>query len=176
MLSETDRERGLLLNLTGDGKGKSSSAFGMVIRALGWNWRPAVIQLLKGARETGERNFFHTRFPELIFESYGLGRAAGSDEQRAAVAAGWARARTLLRSFEGELLVLDELNVALHRGYLELDEVLTALRNRRRELNVVVTGRYAPPELLAISDLVSEIRALKHPYWRGVPARKGLDY
>ena len=89
---------------------------------------------------------------------------------------GWARARELLAEFPGELLVLDELNNALAHGFVDLDEVLDALKRRRKELNVIVTGRYAPPELVELSDLVSEICEVKHPYRRGIPARKGLDY
>ena len=171
-----DKDRGLLLNLTGDGKGKSTSAFGTVLRALGWGWRVAVIQFMKGERPTGEKNFFTRYFPEMIFEQYGLGLTTRPGDHRGMAQRGWARTRELLESFDGELLILDELNVALHHGFLDPAEVAAALRSRRATLNLIVTGRHAPPELVEIADLVSEIADLKHPFHRGIPARKGVDY
>ncbi len=176
MLNEEDRAAGLLLNLTGDGKGKTSGALGMTVRALGWGWRVAVVQFMKGDLETGERSFFRTHFPEMIFEQYGLGLLSRPGDHAGMAQRGWARARELLAEFPGELLVLDELNNALTHGFVDLDEALDALKRRREALNVIVTGRYAPPELVELSDLVSEIREVKHPYRRGIPARKGLDY
>ena len=131
---------------------------------------------MKGDRETGERSFFRTRFPEMIFEQYGLGLLSRPGDHAGMAQRGWARARELLAEFPGELLVLDELNNALTHGFVDLDEALDALKRRREALNVIVTGRYAPPELVELSDLVSEIREVKHPYRRGIPARKGLDY
>ncbi len=176
MLNEEDRAAGLLLNLTGDGKGKTSGALGMTVRALGWGWHVAVVQFLKGDRETGERSFFHTRFPEMIFEQYGLGLLSRPGDHAGMARRGWARAEELLAEFPGELLVLDELNNALAHGFIDLGEALKALKHRRKALNVIVTGRHASPELVELSDLVSEIREVKHPYQRGIPARKGLDY
>lgn len=174
MLHEEDR--GLLLNLTGDGKGKSTSAFGIAVRALGWNWRVAILQFLKGDRPTGERNFFTTNFPEVIFEDWGLGLTNHPGDHAGAARRGWERAKELLAGFRGELLILDELNVALRNGYLVCDEVVESLVNRRGNLNVIVTGRGAPPELVAVSDLVSEVREIRHPFRNGVPAQKGIDY
>ncbi len=176
MLTGEDRNAGLLLNFTGDGKGKTSAALGTVLRALGWNWRVAVLQFMKGERQTGERNFFQRYFPEVLFESRGLGRTIRPGDHEGEARRAWERAAELLQEFDGELLVLDELNVALGHGFLEQEEVLMALRQRRKTLNVIVTGRYAPAELLTLSDLVSEIGAVKHPYRQGVAARKGLDY
>lgn len=176
MLEFDDRERGLLLNLTGDGKGKSTSAFGTALRALGWGWRVAVIQFMKGERPTGEKNFFTRYFPEMIFEQYGLGLTTRPGDHRGMAQRGWARTRELLESFDGELLILDELNVALHHGFLDPAEVAAVLRARRPTLNLIVTGRHAPPELVEIADLVSEVVEIKHPFHRGIPARKGVDY
>lgn len=176
MLKEEDRTKGLLLNLTGDGKGKSSSAFGIAVRALGWEWRVAVLQFIKGGRPTGERNFFRKYVPGMMFESCGLGLTKGPGDHASAAAASWERAKELLRGFDGELLILDELNIAVRHGYLDAAEVAAALSGRRAGLNVIVTGRGAAPELLEIADLVSEIRAVRHPFLNGEPARKGLDY
>ena len=161
---------------TGDGKGKTSAALGTVVRALGWNWRVAVLQFMKSDRDTGERLFFKRFFPQLLFEDLGLGRSCKPGEHKAAAQAGWFRAAELLQKFDGELLVLDELNVTLGKGYLELPDVLQVLRERRAGLNVVVTGRYAPPEVLELADLVSSIEEVKHPFQSGIPAQKGLDY
>ena len=171
-----DKDRGLLLNLTGDGKGKSTSAFGTAVRALGWGWRVAILQFLKGDRMTGERNFFTTHFPEMIFEDLGLGLSTHPGDHAGAARRGWERAKELLAGFDGELLILDALNVALRNGYLSADEVIPALTGRRETLNVIVTGRGAPPELVAVSDLVSEVREIRHPFRSGIPAQKGIDY
>ena len=169
-------EKGLLYNFTGNGKGKTSAALGVILRALGRGWKVAVLQFMKGDRETGERLFFQKYFPEIYFEGCGLGRTCRAGDHAGFAREGWKTAADLLKNFDGELLVLDELNVALSHGYLELSEVIETLKNRRAELNVIVTGRKSPPELREISDLVSDIAAEKHPYQQGVPARKGLDY
>jgi len=171
-----ETEKGLLYNFTGNGKGKTSAALGVVLRALGRGWKVAVLQFMKGGRETGERLFFQQYFPQILFEGCGLGRTCRPGDHAAAAREGWKKAADLLRNFDGELLVLDELNVALAHQYLDLSEVVETLKNRRPELNVIVTGRNSPPELRAVSDLVSDIAAEKHPYQQGVPARKGLDY
>ena len=169
-------EKGLLYNFTGNGKGKTSAALGVVLRALGRGWKVAVLQFMKGDRETGERLFFQKHFPEIFFEGCGLGRTCKPGDHAGLAREGWKTAAEMLKNFDGELLVLDELNVALSHNYLNLDEVIAALQNRRPELNVIVTGRNSPPELREISDLVSDIAAEKHPYQQGIPARKGLDY
>ena len=168
---------GLLYLFTGDGKGKTSAALGTVLRALGWGWRVAVLQFMKSAeRETGELRFIRERCPEVLWECCGLGLTSRPGDHAGLARAGWAKAARLLREFPGELLVLDELCNALHHGFLETAEVVAALQARRPGLNVVVTGRDAPPELVAAADLVSEIAEIKHPYRRGIPARQGLDY
>lgn len=176
MLDANDREAGLLLNFTGGGKGKTSAALGIALRALGWGWRVGLLQFLKGPRDTGEKLFFARHFPELLSEQYGLGLLSHPGDHAGLARQGWLRAEELLTDFPGELLILDELNNALHHGFLDRAEVIRTLLGRRPGLNVVITGRNAPEELLAICDLVSEVVERKHPYRRGVPARKGLDY
>lgn len=173
----TQESRGLLLTITGNGKGKSTSAFGITIRALGWGWRVLFLQFVKGGRETGEKRFFNAlNDPYLVFDQLGAGATWESGDHSALAQAGWERAKTALSGQEWDLVVLDELNIALHYGWLPLDDVLESLRSRRPELNVVVTGRYAPDALLEISDLVSEIKAVRHPYEKGIPARPGIDF
>ena len=169
-------ETGMIYNFTGGGKGKTSAALGMVLRALGWDWRVAVLQFMKSERETGELRFFRRYFPDLRIEELGLGRTVRPGDHAGKARAAWRVAAELLESFDGELLVLDELNVALAHGFLDTGEVIRALRNRRPALNVVITGRHAPPELCEICDLVSSVEERKHPYRDGIPARKGLDY
>jgi len=176
MLDETHKDAGLLYNFTGSGKGKTSAALGTTLRALGWGWRVAVLQFMKSARPTGERQFFRRYFPDVIFEEHGLGRSIYHGNHQLYAREGWLRAADLLQHFEGELLILDELNPALWHQYLSVAEVMDKLAARRPGLNVIVTGRHAPAELLAVSDLVSEIDNVKHPYLLGAAARKGLDY
>ena len=147
-----------------------------MLRALGWHWRVAVLQFLKGERATGERQFFAEYFPEIRLEGVGLGRTIREGDHAGFAQAGWRSASELLNHFDGELLVLDELNVALSHGYLDVAEVADALKHRRRGLHVVITGRHSPEEIRAVSDLVSVTESEKHPYRSGIPAQKGLDY
>lgn len=176
MIELVKSQTGLIYNFTGDGKGKSSAAFGVIIRALGWHWKVAVLQFIKSKRETGERNFFAEYFPDIIFESCGLGLTSRAGDHAGFAHAGWERAAQLLQNFDGELLVLDELNIALAHGFLDSKVVREALKNRKSSLNVIITGRNSPPEILDVSDLVSEINVIKHPYQNGIMAQKGLDY
>ena len=169
-------DRGLLLNYTGEGKGKSSAAFGTALRALGWGWKVGILQFIKDEAPTGEARFFRRYFPELIFEQYGAGMLDRDADHRGAAERGWKRAEELLRTFDGELLVLDELNVVLHFYLLEPDVVREALLARRPELNVILTGRYAHPKIVEISDLVTRVECEKHPFEKGFPARRGIDF
>ncbi len=175
MLDES--AKGLLLNVTGNGKGKSTSAFGTVIRALGWDWNVLLLQFVKGTMETGEKRFFDSlHAPNLEFAQLGAGASWEPGDHAALARQGWTRAEKELLSPRWQLVVFDELNIALHYNWLPLDEVLGALRSRRHDLNVMITGRHAPRELLEMSDLVSEIKAVRHPYELGIPARKGIDF
>ena len=170
-------DQGLLLNFTGEGKGKTSAAFGTALRALGWGWRIAVLQFIKDeATPTGEALFFQRYFPDTVFERFGAGMLETDADHRGAARRGWARARELLKNFPGELLILDELNVALHFYLLEPDEVAAALLGRRSGLNVVITGRYIHKTIRDICDLVSAIDTPVHPFRKGVPARRGIDF
>lgn len=172
-----NKESGLLLNVTGNGKGKSTSAFGIAVRALGWNWNVALLQFVKGGMETGEKRFFESlKLPNFLFGQLGAGVSWNPGNHEELAREGWKKAEPLLRSDVYDLLILDELNIALWKKWLDAETVLNALKNRRPTLNVVVTGRYALPELLEISDLVSEIREIKHPYQKGIPARAGIDF
>ncbi|MCG8589499.1 MAG: cob(I)yrinic acid a,c-diamide adenosyltransferase [Proteobacteria bacterium] len=176
-IARASQDRGVLLVLTGPGKGKSSSAFGMVARSLGHGLRCAIVSFIKGTYDTGEERFFR-RFPEVELHVMGEGftwETQDAERDRRAAAAAWQRATELLRDPGVNLLVLDELNVALRHGMLALPEVLAELRQRPPGQHVVVTGRNAAPELIELADTVSEIRAVKHAFRAGVRAQKGIE-
>jgi cob(I)alamin adenosyltransferase len=177
--SKTITSKGLLMINTGRGKGKSTASFGLVLRALGHGWRVGVVQFIKGAWQTGERAALE-RFSDLV-EWHTMGEGftwETQDRQRdiAAAARAWAVARRLLDDPSIRLLVLDELNIALRYDYLALAEVLTALQERRDDLNIVVTGRNAKSELVAIADLVTEMTLIKHHFAAGVKAQPGIEF
>lgn len=174
MLNEN--ANGLLLNFTGNGKGKTSAALGVTLRALGWNWEVGFVQFIKSERETGEKRFFAKYFPNMLFRQVGLGCTFMHTGDHAGTALkGWREVAELLPAFQGSLLVLDELNIAIHQGFIDVRDVIDALQTRRKGLNVIITGRYAKPKLLAICDLTSEIVPVKHYFERGFPAVTGLD-
>ena len=172
-------EKGLLIVHTGRGKGKSTAAFGLVLRMVGHGRKTAVVQFGKGAWSTGERSVFE-RFGELV-RWYALGEGftwETQDKARdiAACRRAWNQAVTLMHEPDLALLVLDELNIALRYDYLPPDEVLTVLKNRRPDLHVVVTGRNAKPELIEAADLVTEMTVVKHHFDAGVKAQPGIEF
>ena len=169
-------ENGLIMIYTGNGKGKTSAALGSVIRALGWGWKVAVVQFVKGSCETGEYQFFHRYFPDMLFEVAGCGFTSKPGNHREYALKGWRKAENLLRNFDGGLLVLDELNIAINSGLLEIENVIEALKTKRKGLHVIITGRYAREELIAVADMVSEINEIKHQFRNGIPALKGIDF
>ena len=177
-IARAAEERGLLLVHTGNGKGKSSAAFGMVARALGHGMRVGVVQFIKGASETGEETFFR-RFPEVSFHVMGEGFTWETQDRerdiRAARSA-WAQAWALLVDADIALVVLDELNIALKLDYLPLDEVLQALAGRPPHQHVVITGRGALQALIDQADTVTEMRLVKHAYAAGIKAQPGIEY
>ncbi len=171
-------DRGLVLVHTGDGKGKSTSAFGMIVRALGWGHQVAVVQFIKGNWTTGERKFFDT-LQAVDWHTMGEGFTWDTQDRArdtAAAEAALACARRLLESGEYDLVVLDEINIALQYEYLAIESVIAALKARSNRTSVVVTGRGALPELCEYADLVSEMREIKHPFQAGIKARRGLDF
>lgn len=175
----SDPGRGLVLVHTGDGKGKSSSAFGVIARGLGWGWRVAVVQFIKGEWKTGERQFFE-RFPDqVVWRAMGEGFTWDTQDRArdVEVASGaLAAAREMLSSGDFELVVLDEINVVMSYGYLETGAVLRALQARASSTNVILTGRGAGDEVIAYADLVTEMREVKHPFTAGIRAQRGIDY
>ncbi|MEW6177672.1 MAG: cob(I)yrinic acid a,c-diamide adenosyltransferase [Pseudomonadota bacterium] len=178
-IAEAQDEYGLLLVHTGNGKGKSSSAFGMVARALGHGMKVGVVQFIKGAASTGEEAFFR-RFPdEVRYHVMGEGFTWETQDRQRDIAKAreaWAVAAELLADPEIGLVVLDELNIALKYGYLELAPVLADIESRPLLQHVVVTGRGAPPGLVEAADTVTEMALVKHAFKAGVKAQKGVEF
>ena len=171
-------ERGVLVVNTGPGKGKSSSGLGMVLRAIGHGLRVGVVQFIKGRADTGEMLFFR-RYPDAA-EVYVMGGGFTWETQdkardAAEAKAAWAQAQRFLRDPAYNLVLLDELNIALRYGYLDLPTVLADLRLRPPMQHVVVTGRNAPPELIEIADTVTEMTLVKHAFKAGVKAQPGVE-
>ncbi len=179
LMAEKREGQGLLMVHTGDGKGKSTAAFGMVARSLGWGYRVGVVQYIKGKWITGERQFFR-RFPDQVrYAVMGEGftwDVADRERDIAAARAAWAVSLEMIADPELHLVVLDELNIALRYDYLDVAEVVAGLKGRPADKHVCVTGRNAKPELLAIADLVTEFTAVRHPFEQGFKAQKGVDF
>lgn len=175
-IAEARENRGVLVVLTGSGKGKSSSAFGMVARAVGHGLRCAVVYFIKSAK-TGEQKLFD-RLPEVEVHLMGEGFTWNTQDRnrdREAAARAWAVARGFLADPALGLVVLDELSVAVSLGMMELPPVLEALRARPPEQHVVITGRGASSELIELADTVSDVRLVKHAFQSGVRAQKGIE-
>ena len=179
VLATKTEERGLLIVHTGAGKGKSTAAFGMVLRCIGHGMRVGVVQFVKGAWGTGEREVL-ARFPELVTcRAMGEGFTWDTQDRArdiAAARAAWETGKAMIADPSYRMVVLDELNIVLRYGYLPVEEVLAALRAKPRDLHVVVTGRNAPAELIEMADLVTEMNLVKHPFRAGVKAQKGIEF
>lgn len=172
-------EKGLLIVNTGPGKGKSTAAFGLALRMLGYGRRVGVVQFVKGAWHTGEKDAFATFGDKVIWHTMGEGFTwETQDLKRDVAAAGraWGKALELLADPSISLVILDELNIALRYDYLDLNAVVAALKDRREGLHVVVTGRNAKPELVEAADLVTEMGQVKHHFAAGVKAQQGIEF
>lgn len=172
-------EKGLLIIHTGPGKGKSTAAFGLALRMVGYGRKVGVVQFIKGAWSTGERGVLE-KFGDLIeWHSMGEGFTWETQDKARDIAAAeraWEKAGALMADPEIALVVLDELNIALRYDYLPLDKVVETLKNRRPDLHVVVTGRNAKPELIEAADLVTEMTLVKHHFAAGVKAQEGIEF
>jgi cob(I)alamin adenosyltransferase len=172
-------EKGLLIVHTGSGKGKSTAAFGLALRALGRGWKVGVVQFIKGAWETGERKALERFGDLLVWRTMGEGFTWETQDRARDIAAAekaWAVARRMMADPQIRLLVLDELNIALRYDYLALGEVVAALKARRHGLHIVVTGRNAKQELIEAADLVTEMALVKHHFAAGVKAQEGIEF
>lgn len=178
-IAQADTERGVAILLTGNGKGKSSSAFGMVMRSLGYGYNVGIVQFIKGVQLSGEEIFIREKHPEVQFHQMGTGFTWDTQDRESDIAAAevsWAHAEQMLKDENLYLVVLDELTYMLAYSYLDEEKVLSAIRNRPANQSVVVTGRGGGKAIRELMDTVSEINDIKHAYTAGIMARKGVDY
>jgi cob(I)alamin adenosyltransferase len=172
-------ERGLALLLTGNGKGKTSSAFGMVFRALGYGQKVGVVQFIKGAQDSGEVIFLRQHCPTVDIFRMGTGFTWNTQDKALDIAAAektWQHAAAMLSDPSYDLVILDELTYMLGYRYLDRDTVIQAIEQRPVEQSVVVTGRGGGRKLRAIMDTVSDVKNVRHAYRSGIKARRGVDY
>jgi len=173
------KEKGLLIVNTGTGKGKSSAAFGMGMRILGHGMKLGVVQFIKGALHSAERDILGVH-PKCDFHVVGSGYTWDTQDRDAdmkTAATGWAEAVRMIRDPSYDMVILDEMNIVLKYQYLDLQAVLDVFAARREMLHIVVTGRHAPDALIELADLVSEMRPIKHPYKeQGIKAQKGVEF
>jgi len=173
--------QGLVHVYTGDGKGKTTAALGLALRAIGWGERVYIIQFIKGYPDIGEAHFAAEHTDQLILKQFAAdtSRAIGEDkvqQRQAAAQAALEHAEKIISSGEYGLVILDEINNALHYNIIDIDRVLALLRNKPDHVEIVLTGRNAPTPIIESADYVTEMKMVKHPYHKGIPARKGIDY
>jgi cob(I)alamin adenosyltransferase len=172
-------ERGLIIVHTGKGKGKSSAAFGMVMRAIGHGMRVGIVQFVKGAWNTGERVILEG-FPELCtIKVMGEGFTWETQDRQRDIAharAGWEEAKRMISDPSYRMVLLDELNIVLRYDYLPLDEIIEVLKNKPADKHIIVTGRNASERMMEIADLVTEMELIKHPFRSGVKAQAGIEF
>lgn len=171
----------MLYVYTGNGKGKTTAAFGQALRAVGHNFKVLIIQFGKGANfEYGEITSAKLLSPNLKIEQYGtdsfIDPLNPSNEAKEMAVKGWEASLKALSSNDYDIIILDELNIMLDFNLLDKNDVIQALNGRNKELNVIITGRNAPKEIIDIADMVSEIKMVKHPYTKGIDAIKGIEY
>jgi cob(I)alamin adenosyltransferase len=181
MMADKSGEKGLIIVHTGTGKGKSSSAFGMIVRCVAHGFPCAVVQFIKGAWDTGERRIFTTHFGDLCqFHAMGEGFTWETQDRArdiAAAQAGWEKAKELIADPSLHMVVLDEINIALRYDYLDINEVVAFLQTSKPPLtHVVLTGRNAKQELIDAADLVTEMTLVKHPFRSGIKAQPGVEF
>ena len=178
-IERADVERGLVLLLTGDGKGKSSSAFGMAIRSLGYDYKVGIVQFIKGEILSGEEIFIRDKHPEVAFYQMGTGFTWNTQDRAGDIAAAertWQQALTMLQDESLHLVILDEITYMLAYKYLDEDMIINAINNRPKEQTVVMTGRGGGKAIRELADTVSEINDVKHAFRAGIKARKGVDF
>ena len=177
-IEQADKDKGLLLVITGNGKGKSSSGFGMVARALGHDMRVGIVQFIKGPMSTGEEAFFR-RFPEHV-DYHVMGDGFTWDTQNleqdiASAQAGWAVCKQFLQDPSFDVVLFDELNIVLKMHYLDIETVLSDINQRPDMQHVIITGRGAPDAVIEAADTVSRIEDVKHAFRQGIRAQKGIE-
>jgi cob(I)alamin adenosyltransferase len=172
-------EKGLLVVHTGAGKGKTTAALGMALRCLGHGMKVAIVQFIKGAIDTAEERILRGFGDQVVFLRMGEGytwETQDRERDKAVAQEAWTEVEKFLQDPTFGMVVLDELNIAIHHEYVSLDQVLKAVAQRPPMLHVVITGRGAKPELIEAADLVSEMKMIKHPFRKGIKAQKGVEF
>lgn len=179
MIATKTDEKGLIIVHTGKGKGKSTAAFGMVFRAIGHKQKVAVVQFIKGAWDTGERDVLDafSDYVDVFVEGEGFTwETQDRDRDISAAQKGWQRAKTCILSGDYKMILLDELNIALRYDYIDLFEVLEVLKSKPDDVHVIITGRNAKDELIELADLVTEMTQIKHPFRSGIKAQSCIEF
>jgi cob(I)alamin adenosyltransferase len=180
-MKNSAQQKGLVHVYTGDGKGKTTAALGVALRAMGWGENVCMVQFIKGYPDIGEKRFARESGGRFVLEQFAVDMSRGIDEakvlaRREAVDQAMARAEQAVSSGEYGLVILDEINNALHFGLADLPRVLRLIKDKPASVELILTGRDAPPELIDAADYVTEMRSVRHPYEKGRGARKGIDY
>lgn len=179
---DMQKEKGQVYVYTGNGKGKTTAALGTAMRALGWGWKVRMIQFIKTGQRYGEYKTIKEFKDRMTLESIGegyykiLNDTKPEEVHKKTAQIAWQKTKKEIEKGEADLVVIDELNNAIEYGFVKVDEVIKILRERPQHVNVVITGRGAHPKIIEIADLVTEMKEIKHPYQKGLTARKGLDY
>lgn len=172
-------EKGLTQVYTGEGKGKTSAAFGLALRAIGRGLKVYVVQFIKGGFDYGELHIIDN-LPTLKLKAFGRGKFVTemppTDEDVKLAKEAFELAQKIVDSDEYDLVILDEINVALNLKLVAMNEVIHLIRNKPEHVELILTGRYAPPEIIEAADLVTEMKEIKHPYTHGIPPREGIEY
>ncbi|AFY69982.1 cob(I)yrinic acid a,c-diamide adenosyltransferase [Thalassoporum mexicanum PCC 7367] len=179
-LAEKQLEKGLIIVNTGDGKGKTTAALGMVLRSLGHGYHVAIVQFIKGAWQPGEKAILEMFGDRLTFQAMGEGftwETQDRDRDIAKAKEAWQTALELIKNPEIKLVLLDEINISLKLGYLQVEDVIAGLKQKSADNHVILTGRGAPAELIEYADLVTEMKLIKHPFReQGVKAQAGIEF
>jgi cob(I)alamin adenosyltransferase len=178
-MPEHPLEKGLVQVYTGNGKGKTSAAFGAALRAVGQGLKVYIIQFIKGGFDYGELHSVK-HLPNLKLTAFGRGRfiieATPPKEDVQKAQEGFELAEKVVSSGEYDIVVLDEINVVMHLRMISVDEIVKLIKNRPKHVELILTGRNAPSQIIEIADLVTEMKEIKHPYAKGIPSRKGIEY
>jgi len=177
-LEKSGLEKGFIQVYTGNGKGKTGAAFGLALRAIGQGLRVCIVQFIKGGFDYGESHIAR-ELPLLEMSAYGRGqfiRGRPTAEDLTEARRAFDHAKTAIQNGDFDIVILDEVNVAMHLGLLSVRDLIEVLRKRPPRVEIVLTGRHAPKEIIELADLVTEMREVKHPYERGIPARRGIEY
>jgi cob(I)alamin adenosyltransferase len=178
---EKEKRKGLIIVHTGNGKGKTTAAMGMALRAAGHHLKILMIQFIKGTWPYGELESVKRLYPDFVIMPMGRGfirfdREGPDPEDKRAVIEAWNIFKEKMESLEFDMIILDEINYVISYNLLDVEDVMKALRNRPLELHLVLTGRDAHPDVIGIADLVTEMKEIKHPFKDGIKAQKGIEF